>query len=154
MGDALGIFKKYDMINTSPWGSPLVSQNLDQLSNQYQDVFARMKAASGGVLEEINRELSSLSKEEQTLLLENQDYLMAKNLYETSLLNFISSKFSYEFVSTQTGHEAAMNLLNTIKGSREKISYQAKIRDEKINKVLEMLENDPEMRRRYEEYGK
>lgn len=113
-----------------------------------------MKAASGGVLEEINRELSSLSKEEQTLLLENQDYLMAKNLYETSLLNFISSKFSYEFVSSQTGHEAAMNLLNTIKGSREKISYQAKIRDEKINKVLEMLENDPEMRKRYEEYGK
>lgn len=131
-----------------------MSQNLDQLSNQYQDVFARMKAASGGVLEEINRELSTLSKEEQTLLLENQDYLMAKNLYETSLLNFISSKFSYEFVSSQTGHEAAMNLLNTIKGSREKISYQAKIRDEKINKVLEMLENDPEMRKRYEEYGK
>ena len=142
------------MINTSPWSSPLMSQNLDQLSNQYQDVFARMKAASGGVLEEINRELSTLSKEEQTLLLENQDYLMAKNLYETSLLNFISSKFSYEFVSSQTGHEAAMNLLNTIKGSREKISYQAKIRDEKINKVLEMLENDPEMRKRYEEYGK
>lgn len=131
-----------------------MSQNLDQLSNQYQDVFARMKAASGGVLEEINRELAGLSKEEQTLLLENQDYLMAKNLYETSLLNFISSKFSYEFVSSQTGHEAAMNLLNTIRGSREKISYQAKIRDEKINKVLEMLENDPEMRKRYEEYGK
>ena len=142
------------MINTSPWGSPLMNQNLDQLSNQYQDVFARMKAASGGVLEEINRELSGLSKEEQALLLENQDYLMAKNLYETSLLNFISSKFSYEFVSSQTGHEAAMNLLNTIKGSKEKISYQAKIRDEKINKVLEMLENDPEMRKRYEEYGK
>ena len=131
-----------------------MNQNLDQLSNQYQDVFARMKAASGGVLEEINRELAGLSKEEQTLLLENQDYLMAKNLYETSLLNFISSKFSYEFVSSQTGHEAAMNLLNTIRGSREKISYQAKIRDEKINKVLEMLENDPEMRKRYEEYGK
>lgn len=142
------------MIDTTPWSSPLMSQNLDQLSNQYQDVFARMKAASGGVLEEINRELSSLSKEEQKLLMENQDYLMAKNLYETSLLNFISSKFSYEFVSSQTGREAAMNLLNTIKNSKEKITYQAKIRDEKINKVLEMLENDPELRKRYEEYGK
>lgn len=141
----------------NPWGSPLTSQNLDQLSNQYQtqlDALNRMKAASNGVLEEINKELGSLSKEEQKLLLDNKDYLMAKNLYETGLLNFISSKFSYEFVSTQGGKEAAMNLLNVIKGSKEKIMYQAKIRDEKINKVLDMLENDPELRKRYEEYGK
>lgn len=141
----------------NPWGSPLTSQNLDQLSNQYQtqlDALNRMKTASNGVLEEINKELGSLSKEEQKLLLDNQDYLMAKNLYETGLLNFISSKFSCEFVSTQGGKEAAMNLLNVIKGSKEKIMYQAKIRDEKINKVLDMLENDPELRKRYEEYGK
>ena len=141
----------------NPWGSPLTSQNLDQLSNQYQtqlDALNRMKAASNGVLEEINKELGSLSKEEQKLLLDNQDYLMAKNLYETGLLNFISSKFSCEFVSTQGGKEAAMNLLNVIKGSKEKIMYQAKIRDEKINKVLDMLENDPELRKRYEECGK
>lgn len=141
----------------NPWGSPLASQNLDQLSNQYQtqlDALNRMRSAGGGVLEEINKELSCLSKEEQNLLLENQDYLMAKNLYETGLLNFISSKFSYEFVSSQGGREAAMNLLNVIKGSKEKISYQAKMRDEKINKVLDMLENDPELRKRYEEYGK
>ena len=26
--------------------------------------------------------------------------------------------------------------------------------NEKINKVLDMLENDPELRKRYEEYGK
>ena len=79
---------------------------------------------------------------------------MAKNLYETSLLNFISSKFSYEFVSTQQGKEASLNLLKTLKNTKEKIQYQAKVRDEKINKVLEMLENDPELRKRYEEYGK
>ena len=47
-----------------------------------------------------------------------------------------------------------MNLFNVIKNSKEKIMYQAKIRDEKINKVLDMLENDPELRKRYEEYGK
>lgn len=146
------------MINwENPWGSPLNSQNLEQLSNQYQaqlDTLNRMKASGGGVLEEINKELGSLSKEEQKLLLENNDYRMAKNLYETGLLDFISSKFSYEFISTQGGREAAMNLLNTIKGLKEKITYQAKIRDEKINKVLDMLENDPELRKRYEEYGK
>lgn len=141
----------------NPWGSPLASQNLDQLSNQYQtqlDALNRMRSAGGGILEEINKELSSLSKEEQNILLGDKDYQMAKNLYETGLLNFISSKFSYEFVSSQGGHEAALNLLNIIKGSKEKIVYQAKMRDEKINKVLDMLENDPELRKRYEEYGK
>lgn len=141
----------------NPWSSPLNTQNLDQLSNQYQnqlDTLNRIKAASNGVLEEINKELSSLSKEEQKLLLENQDYVMAKNLYETGLLNFISSKFSCEYVSTQGGKEAAMNLLKVLKGSKEKIVYQAKIRDEKINKILDMLDNDPELRKRYEEYGK
>lgn len=141
----------------NPWGSPFASQNLDNLSNQYQnqlETLNRMRAAGGGVLEEINRELGGLSKEEQNLLLENQEYLMAKNLYETGLLNFISSKFSYEFVSNPAGKEAALNLLNVIRGSKEKIMYQAKVRDEKINKVLDMLENDPELRKRYEEYGK
>lgn len=133
---------------------PLFNQNLDQLSNQYQNQINKIKLAGYGVLDEINKELNDLSKEEQTLLLENQEYLMAKNLYETSLLNFISSKFSYEFVSTQQGKEASLNLLKTLKNTKEKIQYQAKVRDEKINKVLEMLENDPELRKRYEEYGK
>ena len=68
------------MINwENPWGSPLNSQNLEQLSNQYQaqlDTLNRMKASGGGVLEEINKELGSLSKEEQKLLLENNDYRM------------------------------------------------------------------------------
>lgn len=138
------------------WSSsyPLFNQNLDQLSNQYQNQINKIKLAGYGVLDEINKELNDLSKEEQALLLENQDYLMAKNLYETSLLNFISSKFSYEFVSTQQGKEASLNLLKTLKNTKEKIQYQAKVRDEKINKVLEMLENDPELRKRYEEYGK
>lgn len=143
--------------DNNPWNSPLASQNLDQLSERYQsqlDALNRMRSAGGGILEEINKELSSLSKEEQNILLGDNDYKMAKNLYETGLLNFISSKFSYEFVSSQGGHEAALNLLNIIKGSKEKIMYQAKMRDEKINKVLDMLENDPELRKRYEEYGK
>ena len=154
----MGYFKKITMNwDNNPWNSPLASQNLDQLSERYQsqlDALNRMKSAGGGILEEINKELSSLSKEEQKLLLENKEYMMSKNLYETGLLNFISSKFSYEFVSTPGGKEAAMNLLNVIKNSKEKIMYQAKIRDEKINKVLDMLENDPELRKRYEEYGK
>lgn len=154
----MGFLIKSTVMNNwdNSWSSsyPLFNQNLDQLSNQYQNQINKIKLAGYGVLDEINKELNDLSKEEQALLLENQDYLMAKNLYETSLLNFISSKFSYEFVSTQQGKEASLNLLKTLKNTKEKIQYQAKVRDEKINRVLEMLENDPELRKRYEEYGK
>ena len=46
---------------------------------------------------------------------------------------------------------AAIGLLKVIKNSKEKIAYQAKIKNDKINKVLELLENDPEMRKRYDE---
>ena len=38
-----------------------------------------------------------------------------------------------------------------IKNSKDKIAYQTKVKNDKINRVLEMLESDPEMRKRYDE---
>lgn len=126
---------------------------LDQLQAQYQsqlDTISRMKS-SPNILEDINKEISSLSKEELGMLYESQDYLMAKNVYESGFLQFISNKFSSEYMLTQAGKESATNLLEVIKNSKEKIAYQTKVKNEKINKVLEMLEKDPEMRKRYNE---
>lgn len=142
--------------NTSPWGSPFQNQNIDQLQSQYQaqlETLNRMKAAQAqnNILDEINKELSSLDKEEQIVLYESQEYLAAKGIYESAFLQFISNKFSGEYVNTPEGREAAMGLLKTIKSSKDKIAIQTRQKNEKINKVLEMLESDPEMRRRYDE---
>jgi hypothetical protein len=142
--------------NTNPWGSPFQNQNIDQLQSQYQaqlETLNRMKAAQAqnNILDEINKELSSLGKEEQLMLYESQEYLAAKGIYESAFLQFISNKFSSEYINSPEGREAAAGLLKTIKSSKEKIALQARQKNEKINKVLEMLESDPEMRRRYDE---
>ena len=142
--------------NTNPWGSPFQNQNIDQLQSQYQaqlETLNRMKAAQAqnNILDEINKELSSLGKEEQLMLYESQEYLAAKGIYESAFLQFISNKFSSEYINSPEGREAAAGLLKTIKSSKEKIALQTRQKNEKINKVLEMLESDPEMRRRYDE---
>lgn len=142
--------------NTNPWGSPFQNQNIDQLQSQYQaqlETLNRMKAAQAqsNILDEINKELSSLDKEEQIVLYESQEYLAAKGIYESAFLQFISNKFSGEYINTPEGREAAMGLLKTIKTSKDRIAIQTRQKNEKINKVLEMLESDPEMRRRYDE---
>lgn len=142
--------------NTNPWGSPFQNQNIDQLQSQYQaqlETLNRMKAAQAqnNILDEINKELSSLDKEEQMVLYESQEYLAAKGIYESAFLQFISNKFSGEYINTPEGREAAMGLLKTIKTSKDRIAIQTRQKNEKINKVLEMLESDPEMRRRYDE---
>jgi ribulose bisphosphate carboxylase small subunit len=142
--------------NTNNWGNPFQSQNLDQLQSQYQsqlETLNRMKAAQAqsNILDEINKELALLDKDEQLMLYESQDYLAAKSIYESAFLQFISNKFSAEYVNSPEGKEAAMGLLKTIKSSKERIALQTRQKAEKINKMLEMLESDPEMRRRYDE---
>ena len=141
--------------NNTHWGvNPFQNQNLDQLQNQYQqqlDALNRIKSAQTDILGEINKELSSLDKEELAMLYESQDYVLSKGLYESAFLQFISNKFSMEFVGSPEGREAAVNLLKVIKNSKDKIAYQAKVKNDKINRVLEMLESDPEMRKRYDE---
>lgn len=141
--------------NNTQWGAnPFQNQNLDQLQNQYQqqlDALNRIRSAQTDILGEINKELSSLDKEELTMLYDSQDYILSKNLYESAFLQFISNKFSAEFVGSPEGREAAVNLLKVIKNSKDKIAYQTKVKNDKINRVLEMLESDPEMRKRYDE---
>ena len=144
----------------TPWGNnnnmvnPFQNQNLDQLQNQYQqqlDTLNRIRSAQTDVLNEINKELSTLDKDELSMLYESGEYIMSKNVYESAFLQFISNKFSAEFVGSPEGKEAAMNLLKVIKSSKDKIAYQTKVKNDKINRVLDLLENDPEMRRRYDE---
>lgn len=143
--------------NNTPWGvnnNPFQNQNLDQLQNQYQqqlDALNRIRSAQTDILGEINKELASLDKEELAMLYDSSDYILSKNLYESAFLQFISNKFSMEFVGSPEGKEAAVNLLKVIKNSKDKIAYQTKVKNDKINRVLEMLESDPEMRKRYDE---
>ena len=45
----------------------------------------------------------------------------------------------------------AENLLSTIRKSKEFIQSQIKAKEEKVNTLLELMESDPEMKKRFEE---
>lgn len=132
------------------------TMNLDELQRNYQLQVERLNGmkqqqqATLPILEEISRAFSSMTVDEQTLLMDSHEYKLAKETYETAFLGFLSSKFSQEYVATPDGKMAAENLLNTIKSAKDKIAYESKVKKEKIDKMLELLDNDPEMRARYD----
>ena len=66
-------------------------------------------------------------------------------------MSFIGLKFSQEYIQSQDGKIAADNLLAVIKKSKENIRKQLKAKEEKVNTLLELMESDPEMKKRFDE---
>lgn len=95
------------------------------------------------ILDEINRGVGSLSVDEQNVL--------AKQTYEAGFMAFLGTKFSSEYVNSPDGKVAAENLLSTIRKSKEFIQSQIKAKEEKVNTLLELMESDPEMKKRFDE---
>ena len=135
--------------------SPFSTMSLDELQRSYQLQMYRLNGMkqqqqmSLPILEEISKAFSSMTSDEQSILMDSHEYKLAKETYEAGFMGYLSSKFSQEYVSTPDGKMAAENLLNTIKSAKDKIAYESKVKKEKIDKMLELLENDPEMRDRY-----
>lgn len=101
------------------------------------------------ILDEINREVGSLSVDEQNVLAKTQEYQMAKQTYEAGFMAFLGTKFSAEYVNSPDGKVAAENLLATIR--KKFIQSQIKAKEEKVNTLLELMESDPEMKKRFDE---
>lgn len=129
--------------------SDLQNQYLQQLQVMQQTQQAQQKAQP--ILEEINREVRSLSKEEQNFLAQTNEYQMAKQTYEAGFMAFLGNKFGQEYANSPDGKVAAENLLATIKKNKTMIQTQIKAKEERVNKLLELLETDPEMKKRMDE---
>ena len=99
------------------FGQPFGS-NYTDLQNHYMQQLQAMQQAQQAqqktqpILDEINREVGSLSLDEQKVLAQMPEYQMAKQTYEAGFMSFLGTKFSQEFVSS-----AADNLLATIRKS-------------------------------------
>lgn len=138
------------------YSSPFSTMSLDELQRNYQVQMDRLNGmkqqaqASMPILDEISRAFNSMTSDEQSLLMDSHEYQLAKNTYEQNFMAYLSSKFSQEYVATPEGRLAAENLLSTIKSAKDKIAYESRVKKEKIDKMLELLDNDPEMRARYD----
>lgn len=123
--------------------------DMQQLQVMQQAQQAQQKTQP--ILDEINREVGSLSVDEQNVLAKTQEYQMAKQTYEAGFMSFLGTKFSAEYVNSPDGKVAAENLLATIRKSKEYIQSQIKAKEEKVNTLLELMESDPEMKKRFDE---
>lgn len=71
--------------------------------------------------------------------------------YEAGFMAFLGNKFSQEYVASPDGKIAADNLLATIRKSKEHIHAQLKAKEDKVNTLLELVEQDPEIKKRLDE---
>lgn len=128
-------------------------EDLQEKSAMYVDIVSRDNAQqkTQPILDEINREVGSLSLDEQKVLAQMPEYQMAKQTYEAGFMSFLGTKFSQEFVSSADGKVAADNLLATIRKSKEHIHAQLKAKEDKVNTLLELVEQDPEIKKRLDE---
>lgn len=128
--------------------------NLRDLQNTYLQQMQTMQAmqqANIPILEEINKVVSSMSREEQTAMSESKEYQLAKQTYEAGFLAYLGNKFANEYVNTPDGKIAANSLLSTIKQLKDKVNEGIKLKQQKIDKLLSLLENDPDLKKKYED---
>lgn len=107
------------------FGQPFGS-NYTDLQNHYMQQAQQAQQKTQPILDEINREVGSLSLDEQKVLAQMPEYQMAKQTYEAGFMSFLGTKFSQEFVSSADGKVAADNLLATIRKSKEHIHRRAR----------------------------
>lgn len=84
----------------SLFGQPF-GTNYTDLQNQYLQQLQVMQQAqqkTQPILDEINREVGSLSVDEQNVLAKTQEYQMAKQTYEAGFMAFLGTKSSSEYV--------------------------------------------------------
>lgn len=75
---------------------------MQQLQAMQQAQQAQQKTQP--ILDEINREVGSLSLDEQKVLATMQEYQMAKSTYEAGFMAFLGNKFSQEYVASPDGY--------------------------------------------------
>lgn len=137
------------------FGDTFSNNSLGDLQKTYYqqlETLNRMQQATNtSILEEINKSVGMLSSEEQSVLANSHDYQLAKQTYEAGFMAYLGNKFAGEYVSSPDGKIAAENLLNAINKSKEKIAIELKKKQEKLDTMLNLLENDPEIKKRYDE---
>ena len=122
-------------------------QQLETLNRMQQ----QQQATNTSILEEINKSVGMLNSEEQSVLASSHDYQLAKQTYEAGFMAYLGNKFAGEYVSSPDGKIAANNLLTTIKQQKERVNEGLRAKQQKIDKLLNLLENDPDLKKKYEE---
>lgn len=97
------------------------------------------------LLEEINTFSSNLTEDEKKLIEKSPEYSEAKSSFESGFMSFLGSKFSSEYVATPQGKVAGERLLEVIKDVKSKAQQEIAAKQEKLQKVADLLDKHPEL---------
>lgn len=97
------------------------------------------------LLEEINTFSSNLTEDEKKLIEKSPEYSEAKSSFESGFMSFLGSKFSSEYVATPQGKVAGERLLEVIKDVKSKAQQKIAAKQEKLQKVADLLDKHPEL---------
>jgi hypothetical protein len=97
------------------------------------------------LLEEINNFSSNLTEDEKKLIEKSPEYSEAKGSFEAGFMSFLGSKFSSEYVATPQGKVAGERLLEVIKDVKSKAQQEIAAKQEKLQKVADLLDKHPEL---------
>lgn len=137
---------------SNPFGGNLQEMQMN-LAQQYQALqqMEMAKQQSAPILDQINKEIMSMTSDEQNILAQTPEYINAKQTYESGFMSFLGTKFAQEYVNSADGKIAAESLLKSIQTAKDKVSAELRNRQEKMNMMLSLLENDPDIRKKYDE---
>lgn len=112
-----------------------MQQNL-QAQLQAMQMVQQQKQAQSSVLEQISQEVQAMSQREREALQRNQDYIAARNFYESGFLAFIGEKFGVEYASG-SGKAAAEGVLEAIRKAKAAIQQEEADRERRIAELLD-----------------
>lgn len=141
------------MHNPSMFGNTAeqMKQQLELQLAQYSKLEQARQVQNGGLMEELRQTIMNLSQDEQVTLSNFPEFKTAKVLYETGFMEFLSSKYAQEYISTPVGKQAIENLNESAKFSVNKIKELNKEKQLKLEAMAALFEADPEMQKKLQE---
>lgn len=128
-------------------------QQIEMQMQQYNKMQQASQQQQGpnGLLEDFKNSIATLSQDEQQYLVQTAEFIQAKAVYEQGFIDFLGGKFANEYLNTPVGKQAIENLIETSKRSVKTIKDAAKERNQKLEALARLAEEDPEIQKKLQE---
>lgn len=98
------------------------------------------------VIDELNKTIGSLTKEEVDGLSSNQAYIVASQKYEAGFDAFLGSKFGSEYVQTEKGKAEAENLIAVLKEHKTQFQAESKKKLDELQELADLIRSNPKIK--------
>ena len=142
--------KTFDLPNYLAQSQMLQGQMQQQMQQFNQLNIYNQNSRGKEYMQEVNKIMEKMDKPEVQLLLEEPEFQAAKQVYEAGFMSFLTKRFNDEFLADELGNEAAKQLLDVTKKLADKVNYASKQKQERYDKLLELLDKNPELLKQLE----